>query len=135
MRDQNVSTKQLRRPAFIECGWCRRSVPVGQSGRVPKWCSTTCRHRAWEQRRAAASGLAAVEIVERPVEVEAQRVVHRVEHVEVQIHPRGADWAITLTEIRRAAAQRPHQRPRPTALIGPFDEALSAMSGRVARRR
>lgn len=38
-------------------------------GRVPKWCSTTCRHRAWEQKRAAESGRSAVEVVDRPVEI------------------------------------------------------------------
>jgi hypothetical protein len=36
---------------------------------IPKWCSATCRHRAWEQKRAAASGRSAVQIVERRVEV------------------------------------------------------------------
>ena len=39
---------------------CRATVPVPSRGRVPKWCSASCRHRAWEQRRAAASGLSAI---------------------------------------------------------------------------
>jgi hypothetical protein len=38
-------------------------------GSTPKWCSPSCRQRAWEQSRAAASGLAAVRVVERRVEV------------------------------------------------------------------
>jgi hypothetical protein len=38
-------------------------------GPIPKWCSATCRHRAWEQARTAASGRSAVEVVERRVEV------------------------------------------------------------------
>lgn len=52
----------------VACGWCRRPTPVPARGRVPKWCSAACRHRAWEQRRAAASGLAAIEVVDRVVE-------------------------------------------------------------------
>jgi len=58
----------------VNCGWCGKFVAVPLRGRVPKSCSAACRHRAWEQRRAAASGLAAVQVVEqlveRPVRVE-----------------------------------------------------------------
>ena len=58
----------------VNCGWCGAVVAIPPRGRVPKWCSPTCRHRAWEQRRAAASGLAAIDVieqvVERPVRVE-----------------------------------------------------------------
>lgn len=36
-----------------------------RTGRRPKWCPDTCRHRAWEQRRAVASGRAAVEVERR----------------------------------------------------------------------
>jgi hypothetical protein len=58
----------------VNCGWCGKFVAVQLRGRVPKWCSAACRHRAWEQRRAADSGLAAIEVVEqvveRPVRVE-----------------------------------------------------------------
>jgi hypothetical protein len=38
-------------------------------GPIPKWCSATCRHRAWKQTRAAASGGSAVQVVEHRVEV------------------------------------------------------------------
>ncbi len=48
----------------VVCGWCSAEVTVPTRGRVPKWCSGTCRHRAWEQARAAASGRAAVTVVE-----------------------------------------------------------------------
>lgn len=71
-------------------------------GRIPKWCSDTCRHRAWEQRRAAASGLCAVDVVERVVEVvKTQRVVEQV-HVEVpaETRPRASsDYAEILFEL------------------------------------
>jgi hypothetical protein len=57
----------------VTCGWCGATVPVPGRGRVPIWCSASCRHRAWEQRRAAASGLSAIEVVDRPVEGRAHR--------------------------------------------------------------
>ena len=41
------------RPATVACSWCERQVDVPAKGRVPKWCGTSCRHRAWEQHRAA----------------------------------------------------------------------------------
>src|SRR3954452_17898656 len=58
-----------RRAAATTCGWCHRAITPRSRGPIPKWCSATCRHRAWEQRRAAASGRSAVEIVERVVTV------------------------------------------------------------------
>jgi hypothetical protein len=44
-------------------------MTVKATGRLPKWCSQSCRQRAWEQSRAAASARAAVRVVERRVEV------------------------------------------------------------------
>jgi hypothetical protein len=58
-----------RRLAAWTCGWCGKPISVKDTGRLPKWCSPACRQRAWEQSRAAASGLAAVRVVERRVEV------------------------------------------------------------------
>jgi len=66
-------------------------------GRVPTWCSNSCRHRAWEQRRAAASGLASREPVERIVEVEVPVTI--TETVEVEMLPKGASWADALTQL------------------------------------
>jgi hypothetical protein len=60
-----------RRAAATTCGWCHRAITPRSRGPIPKWCSATCRHRAWEQARAAASGHSAVEIVERVVTVPA----------------------------------------------------------------
>ena len=86
----------------VTCGWCGASVTVAARGRVPKWCSATCRHRAWEQRRAAASGLVAVEVVDRPVEV--VRTVTKVKRVVVEA-PRSMTtgtnrgWAQQLEEL------------------------------------
>ncbi len=58
-----------RRDAAIKCAWCGGPITPRSRGPIPKWCSATCRHRAWEQTRAAASGRSAVQIVERRVEI------------------------------------------------------------------
>jgi hypothetical protein len=60
-----------RRRAATTCGWCGTPMQPKARGRIPKWCSPSCRQRAWEQARAAESGLAAVKVVERRVEVAA----------------------------------------------------------------
>jgi hypothetical protein len=51
----------------IACGWCGQPIVLRHTGRMPKWCSAACRQRAWEQTRAAASGHAAVRVVDRYV--------------------------------------------------------------------
>ena len=83
----------------LKCGWCRNAVELAATGRIPKWCSPTCRQRAWEQRRAASSGLAAVDVVVQPVEVEKEVVVER--PVEVCVAPRGAAWPDALRELAK----------------------------------
>lgn len=37
----------------IPSGWCHAATAVRATGRLPKWCSPSCRQRAWQQRRAA----------------------------------------------------------------------------------
>ena len=76
-----------RRTAATACGWCGGPITPGSRGPIPKWCSATCRHRAWEQARAAASGLYAVELVERRVEVQ------------VPLVPTRRDWPRLLGEL------------------------------------
>ena len=49
----------------VTCGWCGGTVKA--RGPVPKWCSASCRQRAWEASRAAAAGKAAVTVVDREV--------------------------------------------------------------------
>src|SRR4051794_37481211 len=61
-----------RRAAATTCGWCRGAITPRSRGPIPKWCSATCRQRAWEQSRAAASGRSAVTILERVVTVPAR---------------------------------------------------------------
>jgi hypothetical protein len=48
-----------------------RAHHTQKQGSHSKWCSTTCRHRAWEMKRAAASHRTAVDVVERLVPVRA----------------------------------------------------------------
>jgi hypothetical protein len=67
------SSGTARRAAATACGWCGGPITPRASGPIPKWCSATCRKRAWEQKRAAASGRSAVEIVERVVTVPIQQ--------------------------------------------------------------
>ena len=78
-----------RRAAARTCGWCGGPITPRSRGPIPKWCSATCRHRAWEQTRAAASGRSAVDIVERRVEVR------------VPIAPTRRDWPGLLGELAR----------------------------------
>lgn len=84
---QDVTDMSPRRAAARTCGWCRGPIAVKATGRLPKWCSSPCRQRAWEQSRAAASGLAAVQVVERRVEVPTP------------IAPRRQDWSHVLGEL------------------------------------
>jgi hypothetical protein len=71
----------------MTCGWCDGPITPRSRGPIPKWCSATCRHRAWEQARAAASGLSAVDVVERRVEVR------------VPVAPTRRDWPRLLGEL------------------------------------
>lgn len=83
------SAVQGGRLAASTCGWCGGPITVKATGRLPKWCSRSCRQRAWEQSRAAASGLAAVRVVERRVEVLTP------------VAPRRQDWPRLLGDLAR----------------------------------
>lgn len=78
-----------RRAAATSCGWCAGPITPRGRGPIPKWCSATCRHRAWEQTRAAVSGRSAVQVVERLVEVR------------VPLEPTRRDWPQLLGELAR----------------------------------
>jgi hypothetical protein len=115
----------------VACGWCGATVTVPNRGRIPKWCSATCRHRAWEQRRAAASGRAAIEVVDRPVEV--VRTITKVQRVIVEapiaVAPQTVDeWAGILAELtdrldrgRIYDRDVPALRPAVAALVDAFN--------------
>lgn len=93
----SLPTAKTRRPTTVSCTWCGSQTTVLPVGRVPSWCSNSCRHRAWEQRRAASSGLASREQVERLVEVEVPVTITT--EVEVQVLPKGASWAKALSQL------------------------------------
>ena len=75
------------RAAATTCGWCGGAITRRSRGPIPKWCSATCRHRAWEQSRAATSGRTAVQVVERRVEIR------------VPLEPTRRDWPRLLGEL------------------------------------
>jgi hypothetical protein len=104
-----------RRPGqTVECGWCGSPVVVPMRGRVPSWCSSSCRHRAWEARRANREQTAEVRVVTQTIEVD-RPVVHNVE-VPVPTEPRDAEeWAALLeTFTIRLAQGRIYRRDLPT---------------------
>ena len=87
------------KPTGGSCGWCGSPILL-PAGRIPKWCSSSCRHRAWELTRAAASGHAAIQVVDRVFEVE--RHVTVVQEVPVATLPRGAAWPAALAQLATA---------------------------------
>ena len=87
-------------------------------GRIPTWCSASCRQRAWEQSRAAASGRSAVRVVERRVEVK------------VPATPTRRDWTGLLDELTR---QLDDGRIYDRDLTG-LAEALSSVVDAYSRR-
>jgi hypothetical protein len=63
-----VGATGVRQPGQrVTCVWCGKSVTVKARGPLPKFCSSNCRHRAWEQERATQAGRAAVVVVDRTV--------------------------------------------------------------------
>jgi len=95
------TTRSPRRPGqTLACGWCGSPILLSARGRTPKWCSSSCRHRAWELTRAAASGRAAVQVVDRVVEVD--RLVTVVQEVPVTTVPKGAEWPAALAQLATA---------------------------------
>ena len=56
----------------LECVVCGAALSYRGTGRRPRYCSQTCRNRAYEARRAARAGTVATEVVERVVEVKAR---------------------------------------------------------------
>ena len=81
----------------------------------------TCRQRAWEQRRAAASGRAAIEVVERVIQVP----------VATTRLPTHGEWATLLRELAvQLDAGRIYQRD-----CDDLGEALNAVVLAWTRRR
>lgn len=92
--------RPARRPGqTLRCGWCGREFSLAVRGRTPKWCTQSCLQRAWEQRRAAESSHAAVDVVVHTVEVEKPVPVKVVQRVEVPVTPTGQAWPSLLAEL------------------------------------
>jgi hypothetical protein len=130
-------TRTPRRPGqTLACGWCGSLILLPARGRIPKWCSSSCRHRAWELTRAAASGRAAVQVVDRVVEVD--RLVTVVQEVPVTSVPQGAEWPAALAQLATALdTGRVYDRDLPAlaqALAGVAD-ALDRRPGRRLRKQ
>jgi hypothetical protein len=123
-----------RRPGqSLACGWCGSPILVPPRGRVPKWCSSSCRHRAWELTRAAASGRAAVQVVDRVVEVD--RLVAIVQEVPVNTVPKGAAWPATLVQlVTQVDSGRVYDRDLP-ALAEALQDVIDALERRPGWRR
>ncbi len=122
-------SRSPRRPGqTLACGWCGSPILLPARGRIPKWCSSSCRHRAWELTRAAASGHAAVQVVDRVVEVD--RLVTVVQEVPVATVPQGAAWPAALAQLAKALdTGRIYDRDLPA-----LAQALSGVSDALDRR-
>lgn len=95
---------------------------------MPKWCSTTCRHRAWEQTRAAASGRCAVDVVDRRVEVPV------VVEGKVTQSPRGLGWLAVLNDLtRQLDTGRLYDRDLP-AVVAAINSVCDAAERRLRSR-
>src|SRR5436305_1929091 len=112
-----------RRAAATTCGWCHGAITPRSRGPIPKWCSATCRHRAWEQSRAAASGRSAVHIVERVVIAPATPP-------KAAPQPRQLAWVELLgelaTQVERGAIYDRHL----PAIAAALDDVLRAVQRR-----
>jgi hypothetical protein len=111
-----------RRAAGTTCGWCGSPITLRSRGPIPKWCSATCRHRAWEQARAAASGRSAVQVVERLVAVPAKPPA--------ATRPRQSEWVHLLRELTAQLEQGAIYERHVIAIAQGLDEV-----GRAVRRR
>lgn len=106
----------------MECGWCGKSVPVPSRGRVPKWCSATCRNRAWQANHAPSQG---------PVRIVEQRVQIPVPRAE----PRNVDeWCEQLELLSTRLAQgRIYARDLP-ALVPAINRLVDVTERRIRER-
>lgn len=139
--DKNTVAPRRRPGQKVSCGWCGTEVPVPARGRVPKWCSSSCRHRAWEQGRAAEAGLAAVEVVNRLVEVivEKKTVVERRVTVPVRQSPHSTrEWIDVLDRLTWALSTSRMDQEDLAALEPALSRVLASYadrSNKLHRRR
>lgn len=91
----------------IECAYCGAEVRYVGEGRRPKFCSASCRSRAWELRRAA-SKLGRESPMPTVVREVVERVVERDRPEPVPMVPRVVeDWVPMLEELERQVRDKP----------------------------
>jgi hypothetical protein len=112
-----------RRAAATTCAWCHEAIIPRSRGPIPKWCSATCRHRAWEQSRAAVSGRSAVHIVERVVTVPAKPPASAPK-------PRQLAWVDVLRELATQVEQGAVYDRHLLAIAAALDEVVCAVHRR-----
>ena len=127
-------TRSPRRPGqTLACGWCGSPILLPARGRIPKWCSSSCRHRAWELTRAAAAGRAAVQVVDRVVQVD--RPVTVIQEVPVATVPHGPAWPPVLAQLAtQLDTGRVYDRDLP-ALAQGLQDVIDALNRRPGWRR
>ncbi len=115
------------------CPRCGRPVPARATGRPATWCSQVCRRSAYEERRAAANGAVAVQVVDRvnTVEHDLTECMRR-----VAASPAACRRVLrALTQLARdgALASDPKWDSTVTALRG-LNDAMYAPTGAQLRR-
>ena len=122
----NAPRRSPRRPGqSLACGWCGTPILLPARGRIPKWCSSSCRHRAWELTRAAASGHAAIQVVDRVVQVDRP----------VATAPQGPAWPGILAQLATQIDNgRVYDRDLP-ALAQGLAEVADALNRRPGSRQ
>ena len=120
-------TRSPRHPGqTLACLWCGSPILLPARGRIPKWCSSSCRHRAWDLTRAAASGRAAVQVVDRVVQVD--RPVTVIQEVPVATVPQGPAWPPVLAQLAtQLDAGRVYDRDLP-ALAQGLQDVIDALN-------
>ena len=103
------------------------------SGSGAAWCSFPCRHRAWELTRAAASGLAAVQVIDRVIQVDGPFTVN--ERVEVEFVLHRPAWLHALAQLtEQIDTGKVYDRDLP-ALAAPLRDVRSALNRRPVWHR
>ncbi len=121
----------------LVCGWCGGPLALRATGRTRKWCSDSCRRRAWETSHAVATGAVGVRVVDRQVEVQVPVQVPVIERVEVETHPKGAEWVEALRVLtQQLATGRPpiYDRDLPAIEAG-LVAAATALYARQSERK
>ncbi len=110
----------------IECAYCGAEVRYVGEGRRPKFCSASCRSRAWELRRAATK-LGRESPMPTVVREVVERVVERERSVPASRVPRAVgDWVPLLEQLERQVRDEPWSLVRSK---DDFEELAEAVKG------